>query len=333
MDEKWHSQRSLKFFGQTYSEVHAFLDKYFREFGPSHRQLLHHGPDNCSLGAAIPSSGRIGGWMLKTKYQNQGECMFDHPKIGKELGLHICEQMLSELVYNMANYEGSPLTPIETDLITEGFSVGNGKTIEQVNQAYNIAKSWKALIHSVKSESFTIDKRTFVGLNALVAKDEPLSEIGDFRSRTRFIKNTRYTPPLPIALDNLFQDMLVAYKTEKNDIKKGYDLFLEASRNQFFGDGNKRTAQLLMNGHFLMNGYAPISFTPEYKEEFFTKMREYYETNEKEGMYSFLGKRQAQIGMEKGGSRLSEQQKIAFQKILQSSLENEDPDDYPRMGM
>jgi hypothetical protein len=42
MDEKWHSERSLRFFGETYSEVHAFLDRYFREFGPSHRQLLHH---------------------------------------------------------------------------------------------------------------------------------------------------------------------------------------------------------------------------------------------------------------------------------------------------
>jgi hypothetical protein len=42
MDEKWHSERSLRFFGETYSEVHAFLDRFFRQFGPSHRQLLHH---------------------------------------------------------------------------------------------------------------------------------------------------------------------------------------------------------------------------------------------------------------------------------------------------
>ena len=115
--------------------------------------------------------------------------MFDHPKIGQELGLHICEQMFSELVYNMANYEGSRLTPIETDLITEGLSVGNGKTIEEVNQAYNIAKSWKYLIYSVKDKNFKVNKSTFVTLNALTAKDERLFEPGGFRGKTRFIRN------------------------------------------------------------------------------------------------------------------------------------------------
>jgi len=234
--------------------------------------------------------------------------MFDHPKVGQELGIHICEQMLSELVYNMANYEGSRLTPIETDLITDGFSVGNGKTINEVNQAYNIAKSWKDLIHSVKNQSFKVDKNTFIILNSLAAKDERLLEPGRFRTKTRFIKNTSYIPPLPIALDNLFQDMLAASLKEKDLVKQSYDLFLESSRNQYFGDGNKRTAQLIMNGNLLMNGYSPISFPPEYKEEFFTKMKSYYETNRKEAMYSFLGKRQAQIGMEKGGCNLSEQQ-------------------------
>lgn len=218
------------------------------------------------------------------------ESMFDHPKVGQELGVHICEQMLPELVYNMANYEGSRLTPIEIDLITEGLSVGNGKTIDEVNQAYNIAKSWNHLIFFVKNKSFKVGKDMFIFLNFLVAKDERLLEPGRFRTKKRFIKNTSYIPPLPVVLDDLFQDMLTASLKGKNLVKQSYDLFLESSRNQYFGEGNKRTAQLIMNGNLLMNGYSPISFPPEYKEEFFTGMKNFYETHKKEAMYSFLGK-------------------------------------------
>lgn len=262
--------------------------------------------------------------------------IFRHPKVGRELGVHICEQMLSELVYNMANYEGSPLTPIETELITEGFSVGNGRTIEEVNQAYNIAKSWKHLIHSVKDESFKVNKETFVTLNAIAAKDERFSEPGRFRTGTRFIRNSTHKPPLPLALDNLFQDMLLVYSEETNVVKQSYDLFLESSRNQYFGDGNKRTAQLMMNGNLLINGYSPISFSPENKEEFFSKMKDYYESNERGEMYNFLGKLQAQIGLEKGGSNLSEPDKKILQlieKYLSTSGPRESPDESHSRGM
>jgi prophage maintenance system killer protein len=240
---------------------------------------------------------------------------FLHPKVGKWLGIQICEQMLPELVYNMANYEGSPLTPSETDLITEGLSVGNGRKVEDIKQVYNIAQSWKHLIASVKDRSFKVNKETFIFLNALAAKDERLSEPGRFRTGTRFIRDTNHIPPLPLALDNLFQDMLTAYSEEENTVKQSYDLFLESSRCQFFGDGNKRTAQLMMNGNLLINGYSLISFSPENKEDFFTKMKSYYEDNHKEDMYIFLGKLQARIGLKKGGPNLPKPDKKLMQKI------------------
>lgn len=37
-----HVRSSREKFGKSFSEVHFFLDQYFKRFGPSHRILLHH---------------------------------------------------------------------------------------------------------------------------------------------------------------------------------------------------------------------------------------------------------------------------------------------------
>lgn len=37
-----HARSSRENFGKPFVEVHFFLDKYFKEFGPSHRIFLHH---------------------------------------------------------------------------------------------------------------------------------------------------------------------------------------------------------------------------------------------------------------------------------------------------
>lgn len=37
-----HEEISIKMFGGPYSEVHAFLDQYFSQYGPHHRVVLHH---------------------------------------------------------------------------------------------------------------------------------------------------------------------------------------------------------------------------------------------------------------------------------------------------
>ena len=45
--------------------------------------------------------------------------------------------------------------------------------------------------------------------------------------------------------------------TDKNGISEMI-LCLRLTKSQYFGDGNKRTAQLMMNGLLVTNGYAPL---------------------------------------------------------------------------
>ena len=49
------------------------------------------------------------------------------------------------------------------------------------------------------------------------------------------------------------------YHDDKREGIKIIDLFLNLCKNQYFGDGNKRTAQLIMCGLLILNGYAPFS--------------------------------------------------------------------------
>ena len=42
MKQECHEKISVQKFGAPFSEVHAFLDQYFGQFGEYHRYLLHH---------------------------------------------------------------------------------------------------------------------------------------------------------------------------------------------------------------------------------------------------------------------------------------------------
>lgn len=45
MHEDEHAENCFKRCGHRFAHVHAFLDQYYREFGLSHRMLLHHKKD------------------------------------------------------------------------------------------------------------------------------------------------------------------------------------------------------------------------------------------------------------------------------------------------
>ena len=42
MEQIEHEKSAMAKFGKPFSEVHAFLDQFFPDFGPSHRRIFHH---------------------------------------------------------------------------------------------------------------------------------------------------------------------------------------------------------------------------------------------------------------------------------------------------
>ena len=64
--------------------------------------------------------------------------------------------------------------------------------------------------------------------------------------------------------------------------------FLFGALNQFFFDGNKRTARLMMNGQLLQAGFDAISIPARRKEDFNREMIHFYDSRDGTAMFGFL---------------------------------------------
>lgn len=62
------------------------------------------------------------------------------------------------------------------------------------------------------------------------------------------------------------------------------------ARTQFFFDGNKRTASLMMNGCLMLNGYWPITVLNRESVEFYEKLGQFYETGNADNMMAFFAR-------------------------------------------
>ncbi|WP_321528848.1 Fic family protein [Sedimenticola selenatireducens] len=206
-------------------------------------------------------------------------------KVGKQKALFIAKKVKTSLVFNMAKLEGNPYTFPEVQTLLDGITVGGHKLSDQ-DQVLRISAGWDRLIQLVEKESFSLDKQTAIEINALVARGEALS-VGTFRDGMVSISGTNHRPPSPDKLEMIF-DQLVDV-TEKDPMPTAaFRLFLRCSANQFFWDGNRRTAQLLMNGLLVSHEYMPVSIPAQDQLEYYEKMIRFYDTGDTDEMEQFL---------------------------------------------
>jgi len=71
-------------------------------------------------------------------------------------------------------------------------------------------------------------------------------------------------------------------------LERGLAFFLFGALQQFFVDGNKRTARFMMNGILMAHGIDAISVPAARKLEFNEKMRRFYVSKEGSEMMQFL---------------------------------------------
>lgn len=88
----------------------------------------------------------------------------------------------------------------------------------------------------------------------------------------------------------IYQENLEFINEIQHPIIKAFCCFLLNARNQYFYDGNKRTARLMMNGFLLKNGYPMLNIKAKNKLEFNKMMIEYYDNNDIEKAVLWLYK-------------------------------------------
>jgi len=209
------------------------------------------------------------------------------------------KRAIAQSVTDVVNLEDINYTVPEVQTLMDGITVG-GHKIQDELITLNQVKAWNFLFASLENNQFVLSDEYLFKLHNLVANQEAL-EYGKFRSGQVSISGTSYIPPKASELDSIWNELVIKIKpgcvAEQNEstqlIKtKAYQvsmyLFAEMARNQFFYDGNKRTARMMMAGILLDLGYPLINVPAARKQEFNQLMIEYYETQNFDKLSRFL---------------------------------------------
>lgn len=157
---------------------------------------------------------------------------------------------LPDLVWNAARLEGNGFTLPEVRTLLAGVTVG-GHTARDEKQVLALGEAYGALRDLVGYGTFRVDKSTSDRLNGIVARHET-PDAGRFRGEG--------TPrgdggELLRARFATLQERLA----ETGDPRlQALIYFCSAARTPFYGNGNKRTARLMMNGILMSNGFDAV---------------------------------------------------------------------------
>lgn len=241
--------------------------------------------------------------------------------VGFDLALFIAEKLRAQFVFDMAQMEGNTATYPQVETIVCGTSVA-GLSVSETRQIDNINRGWQALIEDLQLKRFQINKLVAIEYNKLVSESENRLGFGGFRNAPVAIGGTNYTPPTPLDLNSCWDELVAkCQELEDNPLEQSLLLYAEMARNQFFGDGNKRTALLMMNGNLIQNGLCPITITKSREVEYRTALIGYYESpkQHRTQFFDFL-KQEQQTMLKRWGYEIQDVSKSELGKTIDTNL-------------
>lgn len=223
----------------------------------------------------------------------------DVPTHSVERAVFRLHKALPEFVWDASVLEGNPFTFPEVQTLLDGVTVG-GHKISDERQVLNLADSARELLRLVRQERFSLDKPTSDQLHSLIARDEAF-DAGHFRgegSEQRLTPGValgeygRYMPPETqpggANLRQLHARGLSALAELPTAYEQALIYFLFGALQQFYFDGNKRTARYMMNGHLMTHGVDAVSVPARRAREFNLLMVDFYRLRSGTRMLAFL---------------------------------------------
>jgi len=195
----------------------------------------------------------------------------------EKLHLFLAKKDSVDYIYNTSALEGNAMTYPEVATLLDGVTVGGHKLSDE-HMILNQKNSLKLFFDLIDSKSFDLSKETLHKLHSQVAKEEALSW-GEFRDNNVRIGGTEYIPLKHSMLNDVYKNNSNFLMKITHPIIQAFVCFLLNAKSQYFYDGNKRTARLMMNGILLSNGYPLLNIKAKDKLEFNKIMIEYYDTN------------------------------------------------------
>jgi Fic family protein len=223
----------------------------------------------------------------------------DIPSFSVERAVWRFQRSLPEYVWDAAVLEGNPFTYPEVQTLLDGITVG-GRKISDEQQVLNLAEAANELLRLVKAREFRVAKEISDKLQYLIARDEAL-ESGHFRGEGKerltpgvgLGAHGRYMPPpTEPGGENLRRIFARGLQFIQGDLdyvfEQSISYFLFAALQQFYFDGNKRTARYMMNGHLMAHGFDAISVPAARRQEFNASMVDFFTTKDGTDMFRFL---------------------------------------------
>lgn len=194
----------------------------------------------------------------------------------KEDNIFFAKRKLVDNIYKSANLEGIAVTFADTYAFMNNVNTGN-ISIDDMLKLKGLKDAWQYVFDTI-DEEITIDYIKKIHFE--ICKGQNVSPLGDFRDKGVGITGTSWRPKLPSECN--YEDELKNILSINKELERSITLFCWIQRSQMFLDGNKRVANLVANKEMIKNGQGIISIPIEKIGEYFTKLINYYETNDME---------------------------------------------------
>jgi len=238
-------------------------------------------------------------WRLEDTGMTWGS--FDVDKITSsttERSRHRFRAQLPELIWNTAALEGNNFTLPEVKTLLEGVTVG-GKRLEDEQQIIALSEAYNRLDEMVGAGEFSLTKEVSDQLHGLVARHEAI-ESGIFRGEGRvtgggtvqlasggIARGADHGEGGVLLLEH-FADLTTYLSTLSDARRRALIYFASATRRQFYFDGNKRTARLMMAGELMSSGYDMVSVPYSRRLEFNNALDILFARNDGTDLLRFL---------------------------------------------
>ena len=218
--------------------------------------------------------------------------------IGKNRALGITIKLREQIIYDLSKSEGSILTLSETMVVIEGYTVEGGR-VRDVELVSALRDAYDEMFYLVRDNGFQVDKETICLVNRIVARNENHDNIGNFRKSGIAITGTTHKGTSVKDFGIKYIEIIDRFNENKLE-DKAIDLFLDIAKTQFFGDGNKRTGQLMMNGILIGEGYCPVVLNFRENKERRDKLIHFYETDDREPLKKIILEKQREFEIDFG---------------------------------
>ncbi|WP_286346201.1 Fic family protein [Frondihabitans sucicola] len=201
---------------------------------------------------------------------------------------------MPDLIWNAAALEGNTFTLPEVRTLLDGVTVG-GKPLADEEQVLALSEGYSRLDELVGTREFTLSKVVSDQAHSMIARHEAI-ESGHFRGEGLTggggdvrLSNGGYVRGVPAAdLPARFERLATYIGTLDDPREQALVYFAAATRSQFYFDGNKRTARLMMTGMLMSSGFDAVNIPFARQYEFNLALDDLFTTDDGTALMAFV---------------------------------------------